>query len=206
MKPFKSQSVATQHAIKRFKKHGGQMRMADAMRAGVSRATLQNLLTSGVLERLSRGLYRLADAEPLANPDLTMVVARVPQGVICLVSALAFHELTTEIPHQVYVAISRNSEPPRVDHPPVRSFRFSGAAFSEGIETHKIGPVAIRIYNREKTIADCFKYRNRIGLYVCLEAIRYYRRQPKLNVESLLHFATVCRVRKIMQPYLEAIL
>jgi predicted transcriptional regulator of viral defense system len=199
-------TAASQRAIVLFKKHAGLLRMADALRAGVSRATLQTLVAEGALERLSRGLYRLTEAEPLPNPDLAVVARKAPQGVVCLISALSFHELTTQIPHEVYLAISRNSEPVRIDHPPVRSFRFSGAAFSEGIETHQLGPVNVRVYSREKTLADCFKYRNRIGLDTCLEAVKTYRQQRKRNVEALLHFADVCRVRKIMQPYLEAIL
>jgi len=189
-----------------FKRHKGMMRMADALRAGISRATLKAMLAEGSVERMSRGLYRLAESEPLSHPDLAVIAAKIPQGVICLISALSFHQLTTEIPHEVYVAIPRNSEPPRIKHPPVRSFRFSGAAFSEGIEMHRIDSQTLRIYSREKTLADCFKYRNRIGLDTCVEALRFYKQQRKLKVDALLHFADVCRIRKVMQPYLEAIL
>jgi predicted transcriptional regulator of viral defense system len=199
-------AAATKRAIVLFRKHAGLLRMADALRGGVSRATLKTLLENGTLERLSRGLYRLAAAEPLPNPDLAVVAAKAPHAVVCLISALSFHDLTTQIPHEIYVAISRNSEPLRIAHPPVACFRFSGAAFSEGIETHRLGPVQVRIYSREKTLADCFKYRNRVGLDTCLEAVRLYKQQRKRNVDALLHYADVCRVRKIMQPYLEAIL
>lgn len=204
--PAPRSAATAQRAIVLFKKHAGLLRMADALRAGVSRTTLQTLLANGTLERLSRGLYRLTEAEPLSDPDLTVVAAKAPHSVVCLISALSYHELTTQIPHEVYVAISRNSEPLRIAHPPVRCFRFSGAAFSEGIATHQLGPVNVRIYDREKTLADCFKYRNRIGLDTCLEALKLYRQQRKRNIDALLHYADVCRVRKIMQPYLEAIL
>ena len=204
--PHTTDSKRLRTAILAFQKHHGMLRMADALRAGISRRTLKAMLAAGSLEHMSRGLYRLAAAEPLSQPDLAIVAAKIPQGVICLISALSFHELTTEIPHEVYVAIPRNSEPPRVAHPPVRSFRFSGAAFSEGIEIHKIDSQPLRIYRREKTLADCFKYRNRIGLDTCLEALRFYKQQRKLKVDALLHFAEVCRVKKVMQPYLEAIL
>jgi predicted transcriptional regulator of viral defense system len=182
------------------------LRMAQALRAGIPRRTLYALRDAGLTEVLSRGLYRLADIRPLGNPDLAIVSAKVPKGVICLVSALAFHELTTQIPHEVYVAIPRNAEAPRLDHPPARSFRFTGRAFSEGIVTHAIDGVAVRVYSREKTLADGFKYRNKIGLDTALEALRLYKRQGHVNGDALLHYAAVCRVTRVMRPYLEAVL
>ncbi len=199
-------SPAEKKALSTFRKHSGMMRLSEALRIGVTRGTIERMLENGTLERLSRGLYQLTDAEPLSHPDLTVVAAKIPQGVICLISALAFHELTTQIPHEIYVAIPRDSEPPRIEHPPLRSFRFSGQAFTEGIESHRLGPIAVKIYSREKTLADCFKYRNRIGLDTCLEAVRFYKQQKQYHVDALLHFAEVCRVKKLMQPYLEAIL
>lgn len=199
-------SPAVKKALSAFRKNLGMMRLAEALRIGVTRGTIERMLENGTLERLSRGLYRLTDAEPLSHPDLAVVAAKVPQGVICLISALAFHDLTTQIPHEIYVAIPRDSEPPRIKHPPLRSFRFSGQAFTEGIESHRLGSITVKIYSREKTLADCFKYRNRIGLDTCLEAVRFYKQQKKYDVDALLHFAEVCRVKKIMQPYLEAIL
>jgi predicted transcriptional regulator of viral defense system len=199
-------SPSEKNAQAAFRKRSGMLRLADALRAGINRGTIARMLEKGILERLSRGLYRLTDSEPLPSPDLAVVAAKVPQGVICLISALSFHELTTQIPHEIYVAIPRASEPPRIEHPPIRSFRFSGKAFSEGIETHRLGPIIAKIYSREKTLADCFKYRSQIGLDTCLEAVRFYQRQKKYKVDVLLHFADVCRVKKVMQPYLEAIL
>ena len=163
------------------------------------------MVEQGDLEKLSRGLYQLADAEPLLHPDLAVVAEKAPEGVICLISALAFQELTTLIPHEVYLAIARNAEPPRID-PPVHSFRFSGAAFTEGIETHELGPVTLRIYSREKTLADCFKFRNKIGLDTCLEALRAYRQQRGFNSDALLQYAAICRVTNVMRPYIEAVL
>lgn len=201
----KSRSDAILKARKVFEKRGGMLRMADAIRHGIHRNTLYRMVDQNLIERISRGLYRLADAEPLGNPDLVAVTAKVPDGVICLISALAFHNLTTQIPHEVYIAISRNSEPPRLDYPPVRSFRFSGKAFSEGIERPLIDGIRVPIYNREKTIADCFKFRNQLGLDSVLEAIKFYRDQPKRNVDSLLEYAAICRVSKTIRPYLEAI-
>jgi predicted transcriptional regulator of viral defense system len=179
--------------------------MADALRLGVHRRTLYALRDAGSIEALSRGLYRLAGAPPLGNPDLVAVALKVPRGVICLLSALAYYDLTTQIPHEVYVAISRDSEPPRLDYPPVRSFRFSEPAFSKGIEIHRVDGVPVRMYDREKTLADCFKYRNKIGLDTVLEALRLYRERGRPNIEALLRYAEICRVARIMRPYLEAV-
>lgn len=197
--------TAAERARTVFKKHGGLLRMATAVRAGVHRNTLKQLVEKGDVQRVSRGLYQLADAPSPPHPDLAVVAAKAPEGVICLISALSFHELTTQIPHEVYLAIERNCEPPRITYPPVRCFRFSGPAFSQGIETHRIGPVAVRIYSREKTLADCFKYRNKLGLDTCLEALRMYRSRRGYNVDALLKYAAVCRVTKVMRPYLEAL-
>lgn len=182
------------------------MRMSEAIQAGVHRETLRIMVEQGELEKLSRGLYQLANVPPPSHPDLAVVAAKVPEGVVCLISALAFHELTTQIPHEVYVAIDRNSEPPRIEYPPVRSFRFSGAAFTEGIETHDLGPVKVRVYSREKTLADCFKFRNKIGLDTCLEALRAYRQQRGFDPDAILRFAAVCRVTNVIRPYIEAVL
>ena len=184
-------------AMDQFRRHGGMLRMAEAIRAGIHRRTLYALLDAGALEQLSRGLYRLYDAQPLRNPDLVTVALRVPKGVICLISALAFHEMTTQIPHEIYVAVSRDSEPPRMDHP---------ASFEVGIETQSIDGIPVRIYSREKTLADCFKYRNKVGMDTTLEAVRLYRRQGRVDAKALMGFAEVCRVSRVMRPYLEALL
>jgi predicted transcriptional regulator of viral defense system len=181
--------------------------MADALRLGVSRKLLYNMRDRGVIQLLSRGLYRLADLPPLGNPDLVTVAARVPHGVICLVSALAYHELTTEVPHAVHLAVERGATTarPRIDHPPVAVYRFSGAAFRQGAETHVLDGVPVRIYGAEKTLADCFKYRNTVGMEMVLEALRTWRRRRGANMEALLKYGRVCRVAAVMRPYLEAL-
>lgn len=189
-----------------FKQKGGLLRMSAAIRAGIHRDTLRKMVERGDVHKVSRGLYQLVEALPPSHPDLAAVGAKAPQGVVCLISALSFHELTTQIPHEVYLAIDRNAEPPRIDYPPVRVFRFSGKAFAEGIESHGIGPVAVRVYSREKTLADCFKYRNKIGLDTCLEALQIYKQQRRYNVEAILKYASICRVAKVIRPYLEATL
>lgn len=195
---------AHSRAERLFRERGGMMKMAEAVKAGVHRRTLYALRDAGVLEQLGRGLYRLADAPPLGHPDLVTVGRRAPKGVICLLSALAFHDLTTQIPHEVYLAVPRDAEPPRIDHPPVRVFRVGEQAFAEGIETHELDGVAVRVYSREKTLADCFKYRTTVGLDTAVEAVRRYRDQGRVNVEAILRAARACRVENVMRPYLEA--
>ncbi|HYV38770.1 MAG TPA: type IV toxin-antitoxin system AbiEi family antitoxin domain-containing protein [Gemmataceae bacterium] len=189
-----------------FRKHGGMMRMANAVHAGIHRTTLYAMRDAGVIEQLSRGLYRLADATPLANPDLVAVSRRVPRGVVCLISALALHGLTTQIPHEVWLAVPRDSEPPRVDYPPIRVFRFANKAFAAGIETKDMDGTSVRVYSREKTLADCFKYRNKIGLDTAVEALKRYKQQGRIDADALLQYAQTCRVANVMRPYLEAVL
>lgn len=193
-------------AICIFKDHGGILRTAQALKLGIHPETLYAMRDSGTLEMISRGVYRLSDSPPLSNPDLVTVATRVPGGVICLISALSYHEITTQIPHEIHVALPRGAEEPRLDYPPIKTYRFTGEAFKAGVDTHDIDSVSVRIYSPEKTLADCFKFRNKVGLDTVIEAIRFYRERKSINVEDLLHYATICRVNKIMRPYLEAIL
>lgn len=204
-KHLSEESKAMKRATKVFRDRGGMVRMADAVRAGIHRNTLRAMLQAGKIERLTRGLYRLQDEPAMSEPDLMTVAEKVPNGVVCLISALAYHEMTTQIPHEVYVAISRNSEPPRLEYPPLRVFRFSGEAFSAGIRRERFDGVAVRIYDPEKTLADCFKYRNKIGMESVLEALRFYRERQKPKVDALLRYGKICRVASVMRPYLEAI-
>ena len=189
-----------------FSRGGGLLRTSAAMRAGIHPRTLYDMRDEGVVEQLSRGLYRLADLPALSNPDLVTVALKIPAGVVCLISALAYHEITTQIPHEVHIALARGAEPPRLRHPPVRVFWFTGRSFTEGIETHNVDGTRLRVYSPEKTLADCFKYRNKLGLDTVLEALRLYRSRKRPNVDDLMKFARVCRVEKVMRPYLEALL
>ena len=193
-------------AVDAFKKCSGILRTAQALRVGIHPSTLYAMRDDGRLETVSRGVYRLADGDPLGNPDLVTVATRIPIGVVCLISALSFHDLTTQIPHEVHVALPRGAEEPRLDYPPIRTYRFSGEAFTEGIEIHELDGVSVRIYNPEKTLADCFKFRNKIGLDTAVEAVRFYRERMPLKVNDLIDYASICRVKKIIRPYLEAIL
>lgn len=189
-----------------MQKLSGLVRTKEVIKAGIHPRILYEMLEEGIIEKLSRGLYRLVELPPLGNPDIVSVCKRVPNGVICLISALAFHEITTQIPHEVYLAVSRNAIVPKIDYPPVRVFRFSGNAYSEGIEIKKVDCISVRIYGSAKTLADCFKYRNKIGLEVAVEALKRYRDTKHFSVEEMLYFARTCRVENVMRPYLEALL
>ena len=189
-----------------FENHGGILRTAQALKAGIHPKTLYAMRDSGVLERISRGVFRLSDSPPLSNPDLVTVAARVPSGVICLISALSFHEITTQIPHDVHVALPRGAEEPRLDYPPIRTYRFTGEAFTSGVDAYDLDGVSISIYSPEKTLADCFKFRNKVGLDTVVEAIRFYRERRSIKVDDLMRYAKICRVNRVMRPYLEAIL
>jgi len=208
MKPQNTKNCGSRfdRAVGIFKKHGGILRTAQALRAGIHPGTLYAMRDSGALEVVSRGVYRLANSPPLRNPDLVAVATRVPGGVICLISALAFYELTTQIPHEVHVALPRGAEEPRLDHPPIKTYRFTGEAFTEGVKVHKLDGVSVRIYSPEKTLADCFKFRNQVGLDTVMEAVRFYRERRSIKVKDLIRYAGICRVKKIIRPYLEAIL
>ncbi len=189
-----------------FRERGGTLRTMEAIRLGIHPRTLYAMRDAGVLEQLGRGLYRLSDLPPLGSPDLVAAALRVPEGVLCLVSALAFHEMTTEIPHEVHVALRRGAEPPRLEHPPVRVFWFTGDAFTEGVETYEVDGVDVRVYGAAKTVADCFKYRNKLGLDMALEALKSYLRDLHGHPDELVRYAKVCRVAKVMRPYIEALL
>ena len=187
-----------------FRENGGQLRMSEAIGHGISRYSLYKMRDDGVIEQVSRGIYRLVDLPPITNPDLVTVSLRFPNAVICLISALSYHQITTQIPHEVSVAIPRNARMPSLDSPPVHAYKFSAEAFNAGIEKHQIDGVTVQIYNPEKTLADCFKYRNKLGMDVVLESLKLYKSQKSYSLDKLLKYARICRVDKIMKPYLEA--
>ena len=183
----------------------GWLRASDLADAGVPRVVLTRMTASGLLQRPARGLYRLPDSQTSEHEGLTTVATKVPQAVFCLLTALQFHGLTTQLPRQLWIAMPRGSHAPRIAHPPVKMVQFSGEAYSEGIETHLRDQVALRVYGVAKTVADCFKHRNKIGLDVALEALKDARAQRKASADDLWHCAKVCRVANVMRPYLEAL-
>ena len=180
--------------------------MSEAIKNGISRYMLYKLRDKGVIELISRGVYRLKELPPISNPDLVTVSLRFPNSVICLVSALAFHNITTQIPHSVSVAVYRSSRPPSLEYPPIQSHRFSNDAFNAGVEKHRIDEVPVKIYNMEKTLADCFKFRNKVGMDVVLEALKLYKARRNFNLDKLIKYAKICRVKNVMLPYLEIII
>jgi len=164
------------------------------------------MVETGDLVREAQGIYRLKESEPLGNPDLVQISLRVPKAVFCLISALYFHELTTQVPHNIYFALPRNVKTPKIQYHPIRVFHFSQEPYQAGIVEHELDGVKVKIYDREKTIADCFKFRETVGMDVALEAIKDYLRQPRPNVSLLLKYARINRVERIMRPYLEALI
>ncbi len=181
----------------------GLVRPRDLAKLGVARTTLQRLETDGTIERVGRGLYRLADGDVTEFRDLAAASARVPHGIICLLSALRFHDLGTQNPREVWLAIGPGDRRPLANSPPLRVVRFSGRALAEGVETHRIEGADVRVTSKAKTVADCFKYRNKIGLDVAIEALRDYRRS-RGKLDELWRFAEICRVARVIRPYIEA--
>jgi predicted transcriptional regulator of viral defense system len=172
---------------------------------GIHSQTLTRLVAAGALERVARGQYRLPD-EPITENHALAIAAKVsPHGVVCLLTALRFHQLGSQLPADVWIALDRRTRRPPIGYPRLRIVRFSGAAFTEGIETHSVEGQALRVYGVAKTLADAFKYRNKIGLDVALEALRDGWRQRRFTMDEIDHYARVCRVEKVMRPYLEAL-
>lgn len=188
-----------------FREHAAGLRMSEALKLGVPRSRLYAMRDAGIIEPLSKGLYRLVALAPLAYPDLVTVAARVPHGVLCLISALAFHELTTQVPHTVDIALERGTTKPRIDYPPTHFVWFSGPAFHQGIETHELDGAPVRIYDPEKTLVDGFRYRNQIGMDVVLEALRLWRERRRRKLNVLLQYARMRHVERAMRPYLEVL-
>lgn len=188
-----------------FRRHRGVLRTSQALKLGIHPRILYRLRDAGRLVSVTRGVYRLAELPEPSHPDLLVVARRVPQAVICLISALSFHDLTTQIPHEVHIALPRRTRYPRLDHPPLRVFLMTGAAYADGIETHSIEGIPLRVYGPEKTVVDCFKFRNKIGIDVAVEALRLARERKHVTPRGLLRYARLCRVERVMRPYLEAL-
>lgn len=184
----------------------GVLRAADAKAAGYHSQHITRLVADRVLERIAPGCYLHADRAVTEHHGLVTVAAAAPGGVVCLLSALSFHGIGTQLPGDVWLAIERGTRVPIVEWPPVTLMRFSGAAFSEGIDSHRIAGVNVRVYSVAKTLADVFRFRNRVGLDVALEALRDAWRQKRFTVSALERAARACRVERVMRPYIEAIM
>jgi predicted transcriptional regulator of viral defense system len=183
----------------------GVLRPRDLVGAGIPRVYLRRLHAEGLLDNPERGLYVLADAQPTEHRSLAEACKRVPHGVVCLLSALQFHGLTTQAPFEVWLAIGESARRPKVQSPPLRVVRFSAAALAYGIEEHTVEGVPVKVYSPAKAVADCFKYRNKIGLDVALEALRDCWRERRATMDELYRAAQVCRMGRVMRPYLESL-
>lgn len=183
----------------------GLLRAVDLGAIGAPRVVLTRLIAAGLLDRVGRGLYRLPNHPTSEHEGLVVVAAKVPQAVFCLLTALQFHGLTTQLPRQVWIAMPRGSHPPRIDWPPIRMVQMAGDVHATGIEEHRRDGVTLRVYSAAKTVADCFKHRDKIGLDVAMEALKDAWRARKASADDLWRYAQVCRVANVMRPYMEVV-
>ena len=197
--------VKAEQVLIDFARRHGAIRSKDLAELGIPRTYLQRLTEAGVLDRVARGTYRLVDYPATELATLVEAARRVPHGILCLLSALQVHEIGAQLPDKVWIAIDRKAWKPRVEGIPLRVVRFSGPALTEGVETHRVEGVTLAVYSPAKTVADCFKYRNKIGLEVALEALEHCRRSRKCRNEDLWCYAGIDRVQRVMRPYMEAI-
>lgn len=193
------------HSAMQLLNEQGIVRSRDLERAGVSRSQIRRLVQQGRIERVGRGLYQRSGAPLSEHQNLAEIARRVPDGVVCLLSALRFHGLTTQNPFEVWLAIEAKAWRPQVEHPPLRLIYLTGRALTEGVEEHTVDGVSVRVFSAAKTVADCFKFRNKIGIDVAIEALREYRRAHPKELEAVWHAAEVDRVTRVIRPYLEAI-
>jgi len=183
----------------------GVLRPCDLEDIGAPRVVLTRMMANGQLEKIGRGIYRLPDSHGSEHESLITIATKVPQAIFCLLTALQFHELTTQLPREVWIAMPRGSHTPKINYPPVKMIQFAGEAYSEGVEIVERDQVKLRVYCVAKTVADCFKHRNKIGLDVALEALKDARAKKKASADDLWHFAKICRVANVMRPYLEVV-
>ena len=187
-----------------LRKRGGLASYAQIRKASFNKALLKACIKSNCISRIDRGLYELYEGASVSNPDFVVVSIKIPRGVICLLSALAFHEATNEIPKHVDVAIPRGTHANKINYPPVKYFRFSRPAWKAGIEVHKIDGYDVQVYDLAKTIADCFKFRNKIGFDVAQKALKTAVTEKRIRPAKILEYAKICRVANVIRPYLEA--
>jgi predicted transcriptional regulator of viral defense system len=192
-------------ALKAFRDKGGTLRTRDLIALGVHTDALYALRETGRIIELGRGLYRIADIAESEHPDLAEVAARAPDAAVCLISSLSYHEITTQVPSAVHLAVPRGDYHRIKLSMPVTVYRFDPKTFSEGLETHRIGGMPVKIYSAARSIADCFKFRNKIGLDVAIESLRLARQRKRMQNRELLRYAKLLRVEKTITPYIQAI-
>ena len=196
---------STLERVQKLVRKSGTLRATQLNESGFARVQLSRWVAAGHLQRLGHGVYALPDYAPNEHASLVEVARRAPSVVFCLLTALSFHQLTTQAPFQVWIAIGNKEHPPRMPYPKLRVFRFSGKALSFGVEIHRVDAVALRVTSVAKTVADCFKFRNKIGLDVALEALREAVNAKRVTMDELWRAAKVCRVANVMRPYLESL-
>ncbi len=189
-----------------FKKSGGLAGYAEIIGAGFNKAILKSVLNSGQIQKIDRGLYRLSAGSLLSNPDVVAASIKVPKGILCLLSALSFHEATSEIPRYVDIAIPRGKHANKIKYPPVRFYRYAPNIWEAGLEEHEIKGRRIRVYSLARTVVDCFKFRNKIGLDVARDALKVAVAEKGIKPKEIMRYAKLCRVESIIKPILEAIL
>ena len=189
-----------------FKKRGGLASYGEILEAGFSKTLLKTSLNSDQIQKIDRSLYKLSEGISLSNPDLVAVSLRIPHGIVCLVSALSFHEATKEIPQFVDIAIPRGNHASKIKYPPVKFYRFDPQTWKLGMEEHKIEGHSIKIYSLARTVADCFKFRNKIGVDVAREALKIAVIEKKIKPKEIMQYSKTCRVDRIIKPLIEAML
>lgn len=183
----------------------GLIRPRDLIAQGLPRVALTRLVRQGLLTRVARGLYARPDRTVSEHGTLAEVARKHPQAIVCLLSALRVHNLTAQSPFEVWLAIPNKARAPKLEYPPLRIMRFSGAALTEGIEDHQVDGVTVRVTNVARTVADCFKFRNKIGLDVAMEALQEAWANKRISMDELWRYATLCRVANVMRPYMESL-
>ncbi|MEI8301509.1 MAG: type IV toxin-antitoxin system AbiEi family antitoxin domain-containing protein [Chlamydiota bacterium] len=204
MVKIKSESIRAK-ALNLFKQHGGMLRTSEAIIAGIHPRILYELHKSGLIIQICRGLYVLADLQDIHEPDLITITKKIPNGIICLISALYFHHLTVQIPKWIDVAVPQSYKPPILQNPPVHFHWFSKTVFNTGVETHNFNGIKVHIYSPEKTIVDCFRLRKKISIDIALEALKTYLIRKKPNLKLLRTLAHESRISQIIEPYIEAL-
>jgi len=201
-----TKKVSNNQKVLSLARERGIIRVQDLKDEGIHPECLRRMVSQGLMTQTGRGLYIMADAEVSTHHSLAQVSKWMPNGVVCLLSALEFHNVGTQNPFEVWFALERNIASPRIQYPPLRIVRFSGESFSKGIEEHRIENIIVKVYSPGKTVADCFKYRNKVGLDVAIEALRDCMKQRLCTNDELWNFSRVCRVSNVMKPYLESII
>lgn len=191
--------------IQTLLRRAGTARSRELVGAGTTRSQLSRMAAKGQVVRVARGLYALPDYKSGEHGALVTVARRAPGVLFCLLTALRIHDLTTQAPFEVWIAIGNKEHPPRLDYPPLRTVRFSAAALAVGVETRQVDGAKVRVTNVAKTVADCFKFRNRIGLDVALEALREGWQEQRFTLPELDAMARICRVERVMRPYVQAL-